>query len=413
MPLDTLAEFATRLDADPLDSFAWLQTARALANCAPEQAPSALRAAVKGLGDRGELLAAIAAVKALEKLDRVTAENAANQLARRFAHGAEPPVKRAPPPRAVASQPGSPSRAAATLDAEEALDLALAACQRAAKQTTEPISPPPYNVLFSDLDPLGFGAVVSLLSVRDCTQGQQIIGQGDPGSAFYVVVRGELKVERDGTELAYLRGGALFGEMSLLTRSPRLASVTCTRPSLLLEFDSDAVEALAQSNPNVGSVLADYMRNRLLRNLMATSPLFAPLAPQRREQLVQAFSSRLCQADEVVIAEGQDSGGLHVVLSGQVVVTREEDDGPLKVAELGPGQFFGEISLLRHSSATATVTASRRTALLVLQREAFNTMIAEYPEALAAIYKVAEDRSAANRQLERSGVVPVEQALLL
>jgi CRP-like cAMP-binding protein len=72
--------------------------------------------------------------------------------------------------------------------------------------------------------------------------GETIVAEGDPGASMFVVARGEASVtlaQADG-ELARLRAGAFFGEMSLLTGDARSATVTAETDCELVEVSADA-----------------------------------------------------------------------------------------------------------------------------------------------------------------------------
>ncbi|MEE8408609.1 MAG: cyclic nucleotide-binding domain-containing protein, partial [Myxococcota bacterium] len=83
--------------------------------------------------------------------------------------------------------------------------------------------------------------------------------------------------------------------------------------------------------------------------------------------------------------------GLFVIATGDVEVTIEKDGGErVTVANLGPGEVVGEISLLHQQPTTATVTARDRAGALFLPRAAFqkvledNASVREYLEGLSA-----------------------------
>ncbi len=80
---------------------------------------------------------------------------------------------------------------------------------------------------------------------------------------------------------------------------------------------------------------------------------------QRRSPgtLIDLFTSSVYGGGDPVVREGEQSEGLHVVLSGAVRVSKVEDSDALTLAELGPGQVFGEISLIQQNPAMATVSA--------------------------------------------------------
>ena len=88
----------------------------------------------------------------------------------------------------------------------------------------------PRQALFSSLDAPGVRALLSMLELRIVTTGTQVVAQGEPGDEMFVVARGEVEVARiieqsQPTPLARLGSGSLFGEMALLSQTPRAAQV--------------------------------------------------------------------------------------------------------------------------------------------------------------------------------------------
>jgi MFS family permease len=101
----------------------------------------------------------------------------------------------------------------------------------------------------------------------------------------------------------------------------------------------------------------------LLRNVSLLSVLPEPIL----ESLARALVRVELAPGEVVIREGDEGDRFYVIESGTVDVTK---DGAL-VASLGPGDFVGEIALLRDVPRTATVTATSQTVLQALERTDF------------------------------------------
>lgn len=85
---------------------------------------------------------------------------------------------------------------------------------------------------------LSYKEQVSILSVaqnRIVEPGQVIVKQGDPGQEMFIIVEGEVVVERDGVLIADLSAGGHFGEMSIVDDAPRSASVRAkTRTDMLV-----------------------------------------------------------------------------------------------------------------------------------------------------------------------------------
>src|SRR5687768_10499585 len=65
-------------------------------------------------------------------------------------------------------------------------------------------------------------------------EGRELITEGDVGHEAFIVVDGTASVTRAGTEVATIGPGAVFGEMALIDRAPRNASVVATSPLRLI-----------------------------------------------------------------------------------------------------------------------------------------------------------------------------------
>jgi CRP-like cAMP-binding protein len=400
-----LRHYSALLSADDDDVYSWYRIASILGRRNErELAISSLEQAAYGLAEAGQLFLAVSALGELNALSETRGSECGEKLAALYSAGSSRVDKKKGPP------PMRKERAMATLESVaqdpkvlivEAVELCEKALKKAGKAQRSAVSLP-FHPLLSDLKADDLSLVLPLMKPKIFAPTSLVIEEGTPGASLFVIARGVAEVKKGDVHLAYLRSGAFFGEMALLTNSPRTASVTAHGPLSLLEIELSALHDLASVNPSVASVLADYTRQRLLKNLMATSQLFAPLEAPRREALIELFRSSLHEAGDVVLSEGEPSEGLYVVLSGAVRVTRQEEGDDLALAELTAGQVFGEISLIQQRAATATVTASCKTVILQLHRDDFNQRVADFPEVLAHVYRLASQREQSNRALEQS-----------
>ena len=103
----------------------------------------------------------------------------------------------------------------------------------------------------------------------------------------------------------------------------------------------------------------------------------ARLAGRVREERAEPGTS--------VIVEGDSGDRYYLITSGLVTVTV----AGAFVREMGPGQAFGEIALIRDLPRTATVTCSTPTDLLVVERDDFLEAVTGHPRSLAAATEVA------------------------
>ncbi|NVJ06957.1 cyclic nucleotide-binding domain-containing protein [Myxococcus sp. AM001] len=108
-------------------------------------------------------------------------------------------------------------------------------------------------------------ALVERFRSRDVERDAVIIRDGDPTDGLYVVLSGEVEVRKDGHLLTQLREGEVFGEISLLQKTPATATVTATRHTSLLRLPRADFDALISSHPQILALISDLSDERLRR----------------------------------------------------------------------------------------------------------------------------------------------------
>ncbi|MDQ3034944.1 MAG: cyclic nucleotide-binding domain-containing protein [Myxococcota bacterium] len=262
--------------------------------------------------------------------------------------------------------------------------------------------------LFSELRADAFRALLPALVLRRVRPGEVILAEGDPGQSFFVIARGEVCVTKqlasgDEATLATLHEGAILGEMALVSAAPRSATVRATTDTDLLEFDRAALAALSRDVATLAVALDKFTRERLLHNLLQTSPLFRPLDRKQRMDLVRRFTAHDVAAGVQIVTEAEPGRGLFVLLAGEVDVSKVDGDSKVLLATLKPGDVFGEISLLHDEPASATVTAARQSTVLFLAKDVFARLIAAFPEIREYVSQLGEERSLDTRLLLDGG----------
>lgn len=274
------------------------------------------------------------------------------------------------------------------------------------------VSPLP---LFSALEKEGLRALIGCFEMFTVPAGNRVISEGEEGAEAYIVARGELEVRRtteDGRSLtlARLANGALFGEMALLSRAPRAASVVANRPSILLVARRDALEAVAATRPDVGVELAAHCRRRMVANLVRTSKLLLSVASSERPALVERFETKVFEKGDKLIVEGKETSGLHLIASGEVAVVGHEDsEEPFVIASLGVGETVGEVALVLRRKANADVVAVHPTVTLHLPREDFLGLVKDHPAILAGLYLAAVERDDETTSVLAGGAAAVAE----
>ena len=196
---------------------------------------------------------------------------------------------------------------------------------------------------------------------------------------------------------------AVFGlQESLMMAAFALGSLAA--PLLVAAFGPRGAFAVAGAFLPVVALLAYPRLRRLDRaaqvpadvlRLLLDVPLLAVLPPRVVERLALDADPVAAQPGEAVISRGRAGDRFFVIDQGRVEVTREGRH----LRELGPGEWFGELALLRDVPRTATVTAETAVSLWAVERDTF----------LAAVGAATRSREVADehaRRLPLSGPPP-------
>ncbi len=383
-----LGVFAEAVRRQPSDHRARMLAARCYQKMGEaERAVAVLHACAEGLLKRDYLLSAIAAC--LQALPMAPREKRIREtLTRIHARAARVIGGRAggPPPLPPESMyDGKTEIDLMTLQGSDLSDQAISVLGAVdSSATSDPEARPPLP-LFADLERDAFVDLVELLDYRELKEGEVICTEGQTTDRIFVLVAGKAEVSRqvegEAKTLAFLGGGSIFGEISMLTGAAPTSTITAVSACDLLEIQREDLNQIARTYPSVPAVLATFAQQRMARNLIATSPLFAIIPEADRPELLTRFDFKALAAGEKAISEGAPVTGLVLVLAGELVVQKEDGEGGLvSLSILREGDIAGEIALLKGLRATATVAASRKTAVAILGRPAFEALIKQHPK---------------------------------
>lgn len=254
-----------QLKARPRDGRLRLQLADTLiaAGRGREAAPL-LKEMADELAAEGFAAKAIAILKRIQKIDpgRLDVEK---RLAAVIAERARRDAAQAP-----AAAAAVPAREAFEFGMEEIADepIDLEAAE-------PPRAPPP--ALFPDFSDDELVAVMSGLQLVAFGPGELVVAEGEPGDSLFLVTSGSVKAwirNREGRYVLVRRlgEGDFFGEISVLTGSPRTATVVAASACELLELDRATLDGITAAHPRVRDVLQRFYEQRVATSADAVAP---------------------------------------------------------------------------------------------------------------------------------------------
>lgn len=121
--------------------------------------------------------------------------------------------------------------------------------------------------------------------------------------------------------------------------------------------------------------------------MVARVPLFAELTAIEISDIMRLLRAQTVEAGEVIAHRGDDAHSMYFVAAGEVEIQL-----PTERLRFGEGHFFGEVAVLRRARRSATVTAVKRTSLLVLDAHDLHVLMERQPQVAERIQDVVRSR---------------------
>lgn len=113
-----------------------------------------------------------------------------------------------------------------------------------------------------------------------------------------------------------------------------------------------------------------------LRNV----PIFADLDDTELDKIAKLGSRKKYKKGNIIVLEQEMGAALFVIITGKVKVVRTDEEGREVILSIfGPGEFFGEMSLLDGLARSATVVATSKAELFMIHRREFLDLLNEFP----------------------------------
>ncbi|MET4485549.1 cyclic nucleotide-gated ion channel [Bradyrhizobium sp. LA7.1] len=140
----------------------------------------------------------------------------------------------------------------------------------------------------------------------------------------------------------------------------------------------------------ISTAFAEEVRRRdfvVTWGMLARVPLFSHLSAAEIADIMRLLRARTIEQGEILVRRGDTASSMYFITAGEVEITL-----PSQQVRLADGTFFGEIALLHKTKRSGTVTATRKTRLLVLDAQDFHALIERMPTLAAHVHQTAKAR---------------------
>ena len=108
--------------------------------------------------------------------------------------------------------------------------------------------------------------IAGIADQLDVREGKVLIQEGERGREFFVIVEGEVEIRRKGKKVKTLGPGSFVGEIALLSKIPRVATVTAIEPTSVLVITDRAFMDLCEKSPSIAVKVARTLADRVGEN---------------------------------------------------------------------------------------------------------------------------------------------------
>ncbi len=255
--------------------------------------------------------------------------------------------------------------------------------------------------LVRSIDEQRWESLIPHISFSDMSQGDVLFSQGNKSEELFMVIDGEIQLclpNKDESTHFYLHSrckGETAGDFAVVNGGTHLVSAVAAKKSKVARFPRVAFELLANIDPGILAHVYDTAAELSRRVMLAKVfiDMFGDINTETMDALLDSTVIRHYTSGEVLIEEGDEADGLHIVVSGRLQVeTLNSENNTVVLAEVRAPETVGELALMSDSVRTATVYAIRESTVAFLKKDMFDELIAKRPDMLMPLSKLVVQR---------------------
>lgn len=227
-------------------------------------------------------------------------------------------------------------------------------------------------------------ALARKTSVKELPAGRTLFREADTDKRTFYLVSGEIELLMGTRVVGTVRGGSVEARNPIAPGLPRRFTARAGTAIEYLAIDSDLLDVLLtwdQTGSYEVSELSSAEQpsgDDWMTTLLQTKA-FHRVPPSNLQAIFMRMQRVAYRTGEPIVKQGDEGDYFYVIVSGRCCVTRETplNREGIKLADLGPGDTFGEESLISESKRNATVSATADAVLMRLNKADFTTLLNE------------------------------------
>ena len=208
--------------------------------------------------------------------------------------------------------------------------------------------------------------------------GHVIFKQGEKDPWLYFLLEGDIICQESDHAPRTIQAGTESGRYALSRTSPRGYSAVAATSARVFRIDEDLLESCLGSDQAAAYEVFEYDGSDDPAWMMQilSKPAFRKVPSAHANLMFERFQPVTCASNERVLQQGDPADYYYVIREGRAQVARKtSENGSLALAELGPGDGFGEEALLTGECRNATVTMLSDGVLMRLSRKDFDALL--------------------------------------
>ena len=227
---------------------------------------------------------------------------------------------------------------------------------------------------FNEMSDADFSEILKEAKLTKVSQGKLIFKRADEDTKMYWLVAGSIDLLDEKFDAKNRKAGEDVTKNPIDNNTPHRLTAVSTEESKILTIERSALGVGGGADAEVGSI-DDEEEGIDWMSTLLSSPLFEFIPPANIQTLFTKFEETQYKKDDVVITQGEQGDFFYVIQSGRAKVERSSGEKTVVLAELKPGDNFGQDALVSDVPRNATVTMLSNGMLMRLSAEDFESLL--------------------------------------